>query len=289
MTNRKGMTIIEILIVTLIMVAVILGSVAANHGSYKAKIRKAMRMVCGANLKGMANALSVYALDYDDKYPVQGGNTNKWGAKTTSWDKPQKDWNSAGELTISSSLYLLVREVDVGVKSFICTESQETAFVNRTGYNMVELWDFGVNPSDHQSYAYQFPYGKFAANGTTKPGNAILGDRNPWFDEKLTASSIEKETESTFDDKVSIIDFLSGGKKWKFRIGNSSAHKRQGQNVLFGDGHVEFCIQPNVGTAEDNIYTIGGNTKISRKKGTSPTGILIDAANEGDSLLLNDM
>ena len=36
---------------------------------------------------------------------------------------------------------------------------------------------------------------------------------------------------------------------------NSRNHKSEGQNVLFNDGHVEWCKTPFVGYARDNIYT----------------------------------
>jgi prepilin-type processing-associated H-X9-DG protein len=43
-------------------------------------------------------------------------------------------------------------------------------------------------------------------------------------------------------------------------LGNSNNHGKQGQNVLFGDGHVEFDNNPFAGTNRDNIYTRGGPT-----------------------------
>jgi prepilin-type processing-associated H-X9-DG protein len=247
------------------------------------------RLVCGTNLKGMANALNVYAFDYRDEYPVQGAGTHKWGTTTTGWDDPEKDWkNSTGTLTVASSLYLLVREADVGVKSFVCPESYQTAFVNTTADDIVELSDFGPNPTDHLSYSYQFPYGKFPADGTGNPGNAVMADRNPWFDKTLTASSIDKESKWTFTDKVSLIDFLPGGGTWKQQIGNTGPHGREGQNVLFNDGHVSFVKRPDVGTLYDNIYTIGGETEVQKRIGTAPTGMSIDSADAEDSLLVND-
>jgi prepilin-type processing-associated H-X9-DG protein len=36
---------------------------------------------------------------------------------------------------------------------------------------------------------------------------------------------------------------------------NSNNHEDDGQNVLYGDGHVEFQKNPFVGVQRDNIYT----------------------------------
>lgn len=58
--------------------------------------------------------------------------------------------------------------------------------------------------------------------------------------------------------------------------------------MLFNDGHVEFCRRPDVGTKFDNIYTIGGETEVEKRKGTAPTDMQFHAANAEDSLLVND-
>lgn len=250
----------------------------------------ARNLVCGANLKGMSNAMNAYAFDYRDEYPIQGAGTHSWGMTTTGWDDPAKDWKrSTGTVTVSSSLYLLVNKADMGVKSFVCTASDQTFFDGfETGHDDEELWDFGPNPSEHVSYAYHFPYGKFPADGTSNPENALLADRSPWFDNKLTASVIESERKRTFADKVSLIDISKGPKSWKTRIGNSQVCRRTGQNVLFNDGHVMFERRPDVGFEDDNIYTIGGQTQEDKRRGIEPTADKIDAFDENDSLLVND-
>ena len=38
------------------------------------------------------------------------------------------------------------------------------------------------------------------------------------------------------------------------RSANSTNHDGDGQNVLYGDGHVEFQSNPFVGVQRDNIY-----------------------------------
>ena len=43
-------------------------------------------------------------------------------------------------------------------------------------------------------------------------------------------------------------------------IGNTEAHLRQGQEVLWGDSHVTFERRPDVGFGNDNIYTPFGGT-----------------------------
>ena len=288
MQNRKGMTLVE-LIVVIVLIPIVVFLVISVLKMIVYPIRPGYKLACGMNLKGMANALNVYAFDYRDEYPIQGAGTHTWGTTTTGWDNPVKDWEeSTGTLTVASSLFMLVREADVGVKSFNCSYGDQQPFVNDTDYDVVELWDFGPNPTEHQSYSYQFPYGKFPAGDKSPAGNAVMADRNPWFDGNLTKSSIQNEIAETFADKVSLIDILTGADKWKYQIGNSQPHDREGQNVLFADGHVMFERRPDVGFEDDNIYTIGGETQEEKRRGIAPTSDVIDAVDEYDSLLVND-
>jgi prepilin-type processing-associated H-X9-DG protein len=54
------------------------------------------------------------------------------------------------------------------------------------------------------------------------------------------------------DDNVLLPNNTSSAKDMKFA--NSSNHDRDGQNILFGDGHVEFLQNPFVGIKRDHIY-----------------------------------
>ena len=42
------------------------------------------------------------------------------------------------------------------------------------------------------------------------------------------------------------------------QLSNSNNHNKNGQNVLFSDGHVDYDNTPFVGVNQDNIYTRGG-------------------------------
>ena len=64
--------------------------------------------------------------------------------------------------------------------------------------------------------------------------------------------------------------------------------RRQGQNVLYGDGHVEFQSTPLAGVDQDNIYTFGATTKDASGDGIAgpPTGpndnVLLPVATDGE-------
>jgi len=63
---------------------------------------------------------------------------------------------------------------------------------------------------------------------------------------------------SSNNDNVLAPNTSSSGSS--MRQGNSNNHGKDGQNVLYGDGHVEFQNNIFCGTDRDNIYTRGGST-----------------------------
>jgi prepilin-type processing-associated H-X9-DG protein len=67
--------------------------------------------------------------------------------------------------------------------------------------------------------------------------------------------------------------------------GNSTNHNRDGQNVLYGDGHVVFESTPFVGVILDNIYTFGESGGVRGEKGGGK-GIVGSPVGPEDSILL---
>lgn len=61
---------------------------------------------------------------------------------------------------------------------------------------------------------------------------------------------------------------------------NSLNHSGDGQNILYGDGHVEFNTTPYAGVQRDNIYTYGTSG------GGAGDGIVGSPVGPNDSILL---
>ena len=303
--KKKGFTLIELLVVIAI-IAMLLAILMPALNKVK---RLAQRLICGTNCKGLGTALMVYAQDFEDDYPVQGGNgRHRWSeqGRTQQWYNPDKNWNDPKWITVSASLYLLVRNADVDPKSFVCKSSDQTPFKGVAGnanLDLVELWDFGGwdleepvaegtvtynegMPKEHVSYAYQLPYEAVLGvtpahpvSATSSASTAVLADKNPWCDPKLEAGREVKDIDTLKKDFTMYVHFLGGpgvapdswndtslqwlrdsSSDWRVQIANSQAHNREGQNVLFGDGHSSFEKRPDVGYQNDNIYTMWGIT-----------------------------
>lgn len=313
--KRKGFTLIELLVVIAIIAMLLAILMPALS-----KVKKiAQRVVCATNLKGLGTAQTVYANDYEDQYAVQ--NVTNWIERTGNFDERQgpKTWPSQNG-TVGASLYLLVREADVSPKSFVCGAGGQTAYEgqNATGRDIVDLWDFGQwwaspqagiddgagpthGPKNHVSYSYQMPYGpnggrcRYAADTTRGASFAVMADKNPWFDPKLTPPP----PGVTADDYMDRIGYLgpywndNSIQRWQIDRANAYPHGREGQNVLFADGHASYEKTPDVGVKHDNIYTVrdtGRSGEDIQRVGTGVYAIANASQPLGsdDSYLVND-
>jgi len=257
--KKKGFTLIELLVVIAI-IAMLLAILMPALNKVK---QLAQRLVCATNLKGMGTALMVYSNDDKyDQYPNLANSSTTWDYLTDNWVRnPANPWPPATQ-TIGASLFLLVREADVDPKSFVCKSSDQRAFDKiPPDYDLVELGDFGshsyeeTGPQNCVSYAYQVPFSLSGltarpANSSASSSMALMADRNPYFD---NAGVRDDATDTTY---MGIADTLiwDSDLKWEIQAANSFAHNREGQNVLFNDGHAEFMKRPDVGVANDNIY-----------------------------------
>jgi len=178
------------------------------------------------------------------------------------------------------------------------------------------LWDFGNEtaavgsglPENHVSYSYHQPYsatgGKSAraADGSRSAAFAVMADRSPYFDKKITKHLGLDST--NWVDGVSRMGsyYVSGStisqSAMEVKWANAVPHGREGQNVLFADGHNAYENTTDVGIKNDNVYTIvggaAGNVEDPIRGGASAimTGPGFILANQPvtseDSFLVND-
>jgi prepilin-type N-terminal cleavage/methylation domain-containing protein len=277
--KKKGFTLVELLVVIAI-IALLMGILMPAL----ARVRQiAFRMVCGTNLSGIGKAMLIYANDYDDELPRAGGPGATWIPKINyNALGPAQAYavNSEGRgfATITSSFYLLVKYSEVTTKSFICKGDSGVSEFEPADSNIdvITLWDFGPNASEHCSYSYHQPYGTTSKAGyplttSSEPGLAVAADPNPWLD----------------DDAQRVwANFTVGGAKEATKVGNSMTHQDEGQNVLYLDTHVDFENVSYCGINEDNIFT---QAKIGDlRKGIQPVNGGLIPISRQDNLLSMD-
>jgi len=284
--ERKGFTLVELLVVIAI-IALLMGILMPAL----ARVRQvAHRLVCGTNLSGIGKAMLIYANDYDDELPRAGGRNSTWSGRIPQWLADNRFTayglnpadGSGGTATITSSFYLLIKYAEVTPKSFLCKGDSGTNEFKPSDYGagdreLIDLWDFGPEASNHCSYSYHMPYGLYALTTSSEPGMAVAADRNPW----ITSPAAEGK------DAGLLSSYNPTGDREAINIGNAIAHQEDGQNVLFMDSHVSFEKKPFCGVNDDNIYTswiIGQDVR----RGELPIPGASEPQDRLDSLLVHD-
>jgi prepilin-type processing-associated H-X9-DG protein len=237
--------------------------------------------VCASNLRGIGQALKVYANDNLDWYPVTPfsepaatlGSTmevtfiGQMGAHLTEPPAPEH----YAAVHPSRALFLLVTDGSCTPKQFICLSSNdaEDDLRHQSG-GIATAAQPGANRFDFRgypfvSYGYQLPFGPHARpNENLDPRTAIMADKGPFFDAgpPTATGAVPDAAKAAFPPGSLVV--LPGAadahavaqlkdKDWQRY--NSPNHGGEGQNVLFVDGHVAFMKKPIVGVDYDNIYT----------------------------------
>ena len=190
----------------------------------------------------------------------------------------------AGHGTMGSLFYLLVKYQDVSVKQFICKGDVGAKVFKLTDSSQAKItefskaWDFGARPGLYCSYSFHIPFSPnqddgsvnttagFAVGSSSPPSAVLAADRNPHLDRNVTyldKTSTDIGGLGAVDDLKTPYEYwiAAGGEtasnvtfKDPDLMWNSFAHQREGQNVLYNDGHVNFERTCNVGIDGDNIW-----------------------------------
>lgn len=316
MRSKSKMSLTDIVVILACIITLIVTFDAVGRGSRE----HAKRIACQANLAVLGKGQLVYANDYDGMFTVQGGmGLHTWSTYTSGFADPMKNWEIPGNITVGASLYLLIREVDMDPKQFVCFGGGQVPYdgSNPSMLSLTELWDFGRyieaapmtpdtgsgnthGPKNHVSYSYHMPYGPnggvgfYAANNTKSSSFAVMADKNPWYDPKLIPPSMGAVPWQDSIRKMGPYYRVPSIQKWLIWVANSYPHQRLGQNVLFADGHCTFEETSDAGVDHDSIYTIRdfGGTEDAIRQGNTSIYYAIDndiqPIGSTDSFLVND-
>ena len=272
---RRGFTLVELLVV----IGIIALLISILLPSLNRARETANKVKCGSNLRQIGQAIQLYCNENRGAYPrtkYSPGAAIVKGTGITANDPFRPSSGTApSNNDCTADLFLLIRTQDITPEVFVCPSSnaEKDTYGNTAGASAQKRSNF-TDFQKNLSYGMANPYPDANAvkNGyhltaTTGAEFAIAADINPGVGD-------------SYDPQVpDVTSPVSAMKK-----ANSRNHNGDGENVLYGDGHVEFQLNPFCGVKRDNIYTISGSTDGSKPKGSGIEGGSPKWA--GDSVIL---
>lgn len=301
--RRLGVTSVDLLV----CVAILLLLSTFSLAQFGRARETANRIKCASNLKQIGMAMLLYSNENRGAFPrmrasvpmkagempppVWGtpyqGNKDlvppedpKFVANPFVTDKPKDDAEKASlpfrpeHNDVTAALFLLMRTQDITSEVFVCPSTGLERFEFGGGRRNAlhwTNWPGNEGLRKHLSYSYQNPYpsvdaiGKgFKLNNAISAAFAVASDMNPGGE--------------------ALLKLLPHSPAHQQREGNSFNHDRDGQNILYGDGHVEFFNNPFAGVQGDNIFTFGDSG--DQVKDKAGEGIVGSPVGPNDSILL---
>ncbi len=243
--NYRGFTYVELLVVLVLIVVGIAIFLPTRHRTEGGS----NRVKCASNLRQIGQAILLYSNDNRGMYPH--GRRSSGPVRTPVWGTgaaatQPSDADGPAENDVTAAVFLLLRTQDITSEVFTCPSSNDDKDNYGGGGNTPIQRSNFTNFRKNLSYSYQNPYADESAikagwilNNSLGAEYAVAADKNPGV--------------AGTDDNV--LKPVASSSARDMRFGNTNNHEKDGQNILYGDGHVAWESNPFVGVNRDNIYT----------------------------------
>jgi prepilin-type N-terminal cleavage/methylation domain-containing protein/prepilin-type processing-associated H-X9-DG protein len=289
-SQKHAFTLVELLVVIgviALLISILLPSLA--------KAREAAnRVACASNLRSIGQGFLMYAAENKGNFPrtvwfpdlMYWSGPDTWGglrafsnptgvdpftnASDLYYDNPTTPWNTTkrpGDNDVTAPLFLLLRYYKFSPKVFICPSRSGDYYPDR--FDTLGVAGASTDPAQRSNFSspYNLSYSVsvmyptsasvgsgFRWNSKVNAGFALMADLNPGFQYPNTNVL---PTVSAYGVTGPLLPSDSGAIQ---RRANSRNHQREGQNVMYADGHVAWAQTAFAGYNSDNIYSMIADT-----------------------------